>query len=415
MSADQTKTRARADDLEAAIDALLAEINETCSRFENPPPEQNEDEDLEEYTRAVKASVKPSAPPPAEPNEAEAAIDEAGQSADELLEQAADELIESLEAEVERAAPEETPDEAEPADAARETETETETADAAEPSPKAEPQSGDDLLESALDELLGEEDPDAKPEQDSESPENEAPPAAAAAKAAPDVAPDADTGEPDSAPVPEAAADEPDDDDADAMVDLDAAFDALLDGTFETADGQTTDTEGVDTTPDPSLMLDKDEQPEPEPIADTVSEPAVAAPTKPNRAPAAAASAPAAPPPPVESRPVPATPGTASDPWHRVAMLRMRAAAGWARPRLGVAFEGFLKAARPAGARALLALSKPLEGKPTRVRDSLGWIAIWTMFLAVCVWLMMLMRSPEPLAADPNASRVVTTETVPAD
>src|SRR5690606_28399496 len=71
---------------------------------------------------------------------------------------------------------------------------------------------------------------------------------------------------------------EPDDADAAArnaaaMADLDEALDALLDGTFESAEGEAVDTAGVDTAPDPALMLDTPGEPDAQAEAETEPEP----------------------------------------------------------------------------------------------------------------------------------------------
>jgi len=78
-----------------------------------------------------------------------------------------------------------------------------------------------------------------------------------------------------------------------------------------------------------------------------------------------------------------------------------------ARPRVGVG-------AMVAGVarRAAELASAPLNGKPRVVRDSVGWAAVCTMFMAGCLWTAVLLRSPytpvaatEPTALDqPGAS-----------
>ncbi|KAA0217297.1 MAG: hypothetical protein DYG94_01315 [Leptolyngbya sp. PLA3] len=50
---------------------------------------------------------------------------------------------------------------------------------------------------------------------------------------------------------------------------------------------------------------------------------------------------------------------------------------------------------RPALASALLAISKPAAKLPRSQRDTIGWFAVYTAFLAVCVWgFLLLFRKP---------------------
>jgi hypothetical protein len=56
-------------------------------------------------------------------------------------------------------------------------------------------------------------------------------------------------------------------------------------------------------------------------------------------------------------------------------------------------------------------MSKPLEGKPPRVRDSIGWVAIWTLFLGLCVWAYAVLRPAPVPANDGRGTQVVTAET----
>lgn len=46
--------------------------------------------------------------------------------------------------------------------------------------------------------------------------------------------------------------------------------------------------------------------------------------------------------------------------------------------------------------RALGLFSAPLEGQSRAVRDSVGWVAAWTVFLAACLWIYLgFVRQPE--------------------
>lgn len=61
-------------------------------------------------------------------------------------------------------------------------------------------------------------------------------------------------------------------------------------------------------------------------------------------------------------------------------------------------------AARPALASAVIAMSKPAEKLSASKRDTIGWFAVYTAFLAVCVWgFLLLFRKPAvpPPTSDP--------------
>jgi hypothetical protein len=387
-----------ADELEAAIDALLAEINATCTRFENPQGAE-EDDDLAEYTRAMAAVAKPAEPQPGpegtgEPtaagDDADAAIDGAKQAAVDLLEQAADELMESLESGMasrpESGTQTAEPAESAPTDAASDSDAAGDagaTGDepvAATPGvvPETEPADApEDLLASAVDQLL-----DADAGDGAEAP------------------PDGPT----TAPEADAAA-------ASAFADLDAALDELLDGTFESAAGEAVDTAGLDTRPDPALMLDASDArdaPGAEPSGASADPPPVpAGPADAPRTADASESSPPAPAAPVPAAAPAPSPSPARGGRRRIADA-LTTMLVWAVPHLRAVREAALAAAKPLGARVVIVLSKPLEGKPPSVRDSIGWVALWTLFLAVCVWATLLLRSPQPPPARPDASAMAT-------
>lgn len=66
------------------------------------------------------------------------------------------------------------------------------------------------------------------------------------------------------------------------------------------------------------------------------------------------------------------------------------------------------KHAGPAVAEAALAVSKPLREKPKSVRDTVGWIALYTAFLAMCLWVFALgFRSPPPADVGDSGVRMV--------
>ena len=95
MSPDPANRNPQSDELEAAIDALLEEIDTTCTRYENPvtPGDETPAPDRDEPETATDAEPEEaSTETPSPADDAESAIDKAAASADELLEQAADDL-----------------------------------------------------------------------------------------------------------------------------------------------------------------------------------------------------------------------------------------------------------------------------------------------------------------------------------
>ncbi len=54
--------------------------------------------------------------------------------------------------------------------------------------------------------------------------------------------------------------------------------------------------------------------------------------------------------------------------------------------------------AGPLGARAVLAINKPIKERPAQLRDSIGYLALWTLLLAVILWvyLAFIRTSPTP-------------------
>lgn len=63
----------------------------------------------------------------------------------------------------------------------------------------------------------------------------------------------------------------------------------------------------------------------------------------------------------------------------------------------------------PLAARGVLAMSKPVASKPAQVRDSIGYVAIWTLLLATILWMyaMFFRASPTPVPSQ-APTRVVT-------
>jgi len=77
-----------------------------------------------------------------------------------------------------------------------------------------------------------------------------------------------------------------------------------------------------------------------------------------------------------------------------------------------------IRAARTVGpiARAgLAAMSAPLSGRPRIIRDTVGWFAMWTMFLAACVWAYLLfVHQPATPGANTPPIGLVTDDRPPA-
>jgi hypothetical protein len=363
--------------LEDAIDALLAEIDTTCAKIENPS-NPDEDEALADLARAVQAAnalsdtnkpepaatPAPATPePPSTPDPiaaAEQALDAAAASTESLLEQAADDLVATLATPTEpESAPEAQP---EPEPVVDEVPEPVAAPSIPEPEPEPAPaldlEAAADLLEQAVSNLLDE-------------------PAAAA--------------EPPAPPAP--------------------SMDDLLDGSFESPDGEMVDTAAVDTRPDPALLLDQDAPaaqaaqpapaaaaPIPQPVPETVPAPVAEA-----VAPAPLAASVVTP----EPIPTPVA-APAAQPARPPAFRRILT---WIGPRIRPLVAAIAKPVTPLAAKAVMLISKPLEGKPPKVRDSIGWVAIWTMFLAVCVWAYVLLRPPVEQPNDGMATAVVSAET----
>lgn len=348
----------------------------------------------------------------AEDAEAESAIDAA---VDDLLGEAAEELAED-------AAPATNAEDA-PAE-----DVETVTAEA----PIAEPEADlttDETAAATEAEAVAEPEASVEADDAAEAPaSDEGGPEAAA-----EIADEAETAaEPEAAaPVAEAAVEavseaEAAGDDASEVLNP-ATFDAMIDGVFESPEGEAVDTTGVDTSPDPSLLLDKnageattpaeeageaEAEPEGEPTE------AVAAPTAPEpKSKAASKPAPAPAKPKAEKKPTPEPAAAPKAVPAKGARAKLGAAGAfgtrvlvWAKPKAQLVGGVALKLGGPVGARVLVLMSKPLEKQPPKVRDSVGWVAIWTLFLALCVWGTVMLRKPQEKAGDGNATQMVAAE-----
>lgn len=147
----------------------------------------------------------------------------------------------------------------------------------------------------------------------------------------------------------------------------------------------------------------------PEPIE---REPTPAAPPAPAQA-AAAAPAP-------DSAPAPAAPASSGRPalpkdrdwrdWLRWAWGLLR----WLTPivcgRVVRALRAFVAWGRPRLAQGIELTGKPFEGRPAIIRSAVGWVAVYTAFLAACVWGFLAFR--EPKTPEPTETPVrLATET----
>ena len=232
------------------------------------------------------------------------------------------------------------------------------------------------------------------------------------------------------------------------LEDLDSALanigDDLLDGDFETADGELIESSEIDEAIDPALLLDQldlpdllpDVLPKEEGEGEPTNEPAPEAPTTGStgtsetdgggseaakkdedsvepidRGVTVPATVPveAVVPEAIRSE-VRSAEETASSKvsdgeiesiWQT--LLRVGKARG------GVLLERARVQGVPIAARGILALSKPVASKPTKIRDSIGYLAIWTLFLACVLWFYMVFfrTTPTPLPAQ-APTRVVT-------
>jgi hypothetical protein len=75
---------------------------------------------------------------------------------------------------------------------------------------------------------------------------------------------------------------------------------------------------------------------------------------------------------------------------------------------LGAAIVLTLTHARPLAAKAVLVISKPLAKQSPEIRNAVGYIALWTGFLAMVVWIyLMMFRSPYIPQPESAPSRVI--------
>ena len=373
------------------------------------------DEAIDAALDELDTTAPSSNPAPETPPEAEAAVEPEAEfpDADALLESIADELT------AEAGSVDAQPD-------TNETDTAPEPNDAS-PAPEADFQpdaSGTSDVPSAE---ASESTPRTQPEPIAESvPE-------------PASQPDAEGG---AEPEQETAAAETDQVDADiasTLADLDDSLagiaDDLLMGDFETPDGERIDSRSLGDANDASALLEQlgvDDL-----DLDSVSEPASApAPATPTDA-----KVNAAPPPPAEgieqttdnapkpapSKPEPVTAAAAgnkpkSDPLDEVIIAEQRIESVWeTAQRLTLTFvqqawQMTKTHAWPVAARGLIVINKPLSSKPTQIRDTIGYLAIWTVLLCVILWsyLFFVRQSPTPEVSEAPSRMLQPGETIDA-
>jgi hypothetical protein len=63
-------------------------------------------------------------------------------------------------------------------------------------------------------------------------------------------------------------------------------------------------------------------------------------------------------------------------------------------------------------ARVLLLVWKPTAGLGASTRDTIGWLGLYTAFLAVCVWGFLLFFR-KPIMPEPSAETVNIVGTAP--
>lgn len=78
---------------------------------------------------------------------------------------------------------------------------------------------------------------------------------------------------------------------------------------------------------------------------------------------------------------------------------------------LGAAIVAVIPHAAPLGASGMILVSKPLANKSPEVRNAVGYIAMWTGFLAIVLWVYLLMfRSPPTPTPETAPTRVISAD-----
>jgi|GEM_PF-2749947 len=94
---------------------------------------------------------------------------------------------------------------------------------------------------------------------------------------------------------------------------------------------------------------------------------------------------------------------------HEHAGVRIAQDAWWHVRRVGLMVW---RRVLPLGARGVIEVNKPLESRSDSLRQTVGWLALYTAFLGVCVWVYVLLvrTPPETIASDTPASLVAETQ-----
>tara|TARA_R110002096_G_scaffold173781_2_gene348112 strand:- start:298842 stop:300578 length:1737 start_codon:yes stop_codon:yes gene_type:complete len=78
---------------------------------------------------------------------------------------------------------------------------------------------------------------------------------------------------------------------------------------------------------------------------------------------------------------------------------------------LGAAIVAVITHAAPLGASGMILVSKPLANRSPEVRNAVGYIAMWTGFLAIVLWVYLLMfRSPSIPTPETAPTRVISAD-----
>ncbi len=425
-------------DLSDSIDALLDEIDASCAHFEKQPdpapdsmglisddgttpepPEPAADDEPEPETQAesqaeseAESETEPEAETESEPeSEPESigddtldALDAVSQSAESLLEESIGQLLD--EDMLESGA-----DDDQPA--------------------LTEPQAQEEVLDSINEDLvnaLGDEqiEPVHALDEDTDEIADEAEPVSAPEGSSPAPIQESQSAEQQDQ-VSQNELDEPDD----LLGNLDDALagigDELLMGDFEDADGAMIDSSSLEDSIDPAMLLDQLEIPKPIPADDegeTSTEP-----SSPGQEPSQSDSSSSVQSDPVDSAQAPESAHEVRASVHVPDAIKASASAAletndalgdneiesiWQKlwrvgKSKGLMLLAIIKAqGGPIVAKGLLAISKPLASKPASVRDSIGYLAIWTMFLAMVLWIyVMFFRAPPPIVPTHAPTRMV--------
>jgi len=470
---DQHGQSAEGDlDLNGAIDDLLGEIDSAVAESKETTPESPQADAVPNNKPADPDQAKPNAEPEDKLNadhgdEALRTIDAIEESADALLDDALDTLLDdtppaqSEPEAVDATEPESVTEPEIPAEAQAEIQTDntvTDDLDAAIDELIQVPVPTEQPIDEAPTEPIVENDPVMAVNRPAEEPPEQKPGNLAEEidNAVDDILNEDDIGK-EPEPAAQVVAPEPTvpatTENLGVIEDLDDALataaDDLLDGDFENAEGDLVEATTVDYAVDPSLLLDKDEpdpEPQPEdevttntapanepvsdPAAETAAETHAPEPaaseetTEPEavdqesvpEAPAVSAPAPSTPPAPAAPAPTPAAESPTPQPVAQPAAAAEPTVSVLA--KLGQTMSPFadraVTAAGPGGAKAILMLSSPLANKSPEVRNAVGWVALWTMFLAVVVWgYALLFSTSSPPTPTQAPSRMVEADPSP--